>query len=96
MTIDDVRIRLAPIRATLENLGVVRIRVFGSVARGSADDSSDVDCLLDFSDAPSLFTLARAREAMSEALGAPVDVATAGMLRESHRRLVEAESLDVP
>ena len=96
MTIDDVRIRLEPIRATLENLGVVRIRVFGSVARGEAVSSSDVDCLLDFDQTPSLFTLARTREAMSEALGVPVDVATAGMLREHLRPIVEAESLDVP
>ena len=96
MTIDDVRIRLAPILAALGDLGVVRIRVFGSVARGSAGDASDVDCLLDFSEVPSLFTLARTREAMSNALGVPVDVATPGMLRENHRQRVEAESLDVP
>ena len=95
MTIDDVRTRLAPIRATLENLGVVRFRVFGSVARGAAWNSSDVDCLLYFDQTPSLFTLARTRDAMSNALGVPVDVATASTLRESRRSLVEAESLDV-
>ena len=95
MTIDEVRARLAPIRAALHDLGVARIRVFGSVARGSAGEASDVDCLLDFRQVPSLFTLARTRAAMSEALGAPVDVVTPTMLREHLRPAVEAESLDV-
>ncbi|MBM4106001.1 MAG: hypothetical protein FJ257_06865 [Phycisphaerae bacterium] len=95
MTLDDVRHRIAPIRSRLEELGVTRIRVFGSVARDEATSASDVDCLLDFDGAPSLFTLARARSLLSEAIGVEVDVATPGMLRGPLVKAVARDLRDV-
>lgn len=92
MNLDEVRRRIAPVRSRLTELGVTRIRVFGSVARDEATSASDVDGLLDFKGTPSLFTLARARLLRSEAIGAEVDVATPGMLRGP---LLEAVARDL-
>lgn len=49
--------------------------LFGSYVRGEADDWSDVDPLVSFSSpVVSIFTLARALEAMEGFLSVPVDV----------------------
>lgn len=71
--------------------GVSKIRVFGSVARGDATPTSDIDLLLDFDTTHrGLDLFAFARE-MEELLGHRVDVGT-----EVHpiiRRKVEAEAV---
>lgn len=53
------------------------IWVFGSVARGQADASSDVDLLVTFDDAASLFDLVSLSDELAELLGVPVDVMSA-------------------
>ena len=40
---------------------VESLRLFGSVVRGEATDSSDIDFLVEFSDTPTLFTFLRLR-----------------------------------
>lgn len=51
------------------------VSLFGSYARGAADDDSDVDLLVSFSSsAVSLFTLARVLEAMEGHLSVSVDL----------------------
>ncbi|MFC6661699.1 nucleotidyltransferase family protein [Deinococcus multiflagellatus] len=83
-------LRLSTIAAALRGtqplwagLGVVRVRVFGSVARGEATPASDIDLLVDFDPALSrgLLDLMRAREVFEAALGRRVDVVTPGALR---------------
>lgn len=52
-----------------------RVALFGSYAEGRARDDSDVDLLISFSSpVVSLFTLARALEAMEQGLGLSVDL----------------------
>lgn len=54
---------------------IVGVALFGSYARGTADDDSDVDLLVSFSSpVVSLLTLARVLEAMERGLDVPVDV----------------------
>ena len=51
------------------------VSLFGSYAKGAADDNSDVDLLVSFSSsAVSLFTLARVLEAMESRLSVSVDL----------------------
>ena len=73
MNLDDLR-RLRPqIDEIAKRHGAVRIRVFGSVARGTADEKSDVDFLvMEYVDAR------RAREALdaSQALCREIGAAT--------------------
>ncbi len=60
--------------------GVVRASVFGSLARGEADQASDVDLLVVFEDGRSLLDLSALRLDLIEALGREVDVITPGGL----------------
>jgi len=74
-------------RGELEALGVVGASVFGSVARGDATPSSDVDVLIETRpDAPfSLLTKARIRMLLKDRFGRAADVVT--------RRNVEGTSV---
>jgi uncharacterized protein len=48
----------------------------GSVARGEANQDSDVDVLVEFDRTPDLFELAALKERLAEILERPVDLAT--------------------
>ena len=50
VTLEDVRARRDEIRRLLEANGARNPRIFGSVVRGTADDRSDIDVLIDFTD----------------------------------------------
>jgi len=56
------------------------VAVFGSVARGEDGPRSDVDFLVEFKPGSSLFDVVRLEDALSELLGCPVDVVSAGAL----------------
>jgi len=64
------------------------IAIFGSVARGDDDGGSDIDFLVEFEPGSSLFDLVHLQDALSELLGSPVDVVSAGGLksRDDHIR----------
>ena len=55
---------------------VSKLSVFGSVARGEADDQSDVDLLIEFSKRKSLLALVALERQFSAALGRKVDLLT--------------------
>jgi uncharacterized protein len=71
-----------------------RVRVFGSVARGDDRPDSDIDLLVDFTPDSSLFDLMRMARELEELLGHPVDVVSAGGLKDRDRHIL-AESLDL-
>ena len=48
----EVIAKLTKHRAQLEALGVLRMYLFGSVAREEADDDSDVDLMVDLDEGP--------------------------------------------
>lgn len=55
---------------------VARLEVFGSTARGEANENSDVDLLVEFSKRKSLLALVSVERKMSAALGRKVDLLT--------------------
>lgn len=55
---------------------VSKLEMFGSVARGDATDSSDIDLLVEFSKRKSLLGLVAVERQMSSALGRKVDLLT--------------------
>jgi predicted nucleotidyltransferase len=61
--------------------------VFGSVARGEAGGTSDVDFLVEFADGSSLFDLIHLQDALRELLGRNVDIVSIGALRARDQRL---------
>jgi len=71
---------LGPYRSGIQDLcrqyDIDFLAVFGSVARGSASDSSDVDLLVRFSSPVSLFELVRIEREFSELLDRDVDLVT--------------------
>jgi predicted nucleotidyltransferase len=55
---------------------VAKLGVFGSMARGEANDQSDIDLLVEFSKRKSLLALVSLERKMSVALGRKVDLLT--------------------
>lgn len=58
------------------------VAVFGSVARGDESATSDIDFLVEFEPGSSLFDLLHLSEDLETLLGVPVDVVSAGGLRD--------------
>lgn len=76
-------------------LGIVRVRVFGSVAREEAGAESDVDVLVDYGHDAGLLELMQARERFEDWLGYRTDVVTLGALEAPLRGEVLADAVDV-
>lgn len=58
------------------------VAVFGSVARGDETPTSDIDLLVEFEPGSSLFDLLHISEELEALLGVPVDVVSAGGLKD--------------
>lgn len=71
-----------------------RVRLFGSAARGEDRADSDIDLLVDFDEASSLFDLMRMSRELEALLGHAVDVVSVGGLRNRDRAIL-AESVDL-
>jgi predicted nucleotidyltransferase len=73
--------------------GARNLRIFGSVARGEADQRSDVDLLVDLDPGRSLLDLGGLLMDLRELLGCPVDVVTEKGLRKRIRERVLKEAV---
>ena len=67
-------------------------RVFGSVARGTDTEESDIDLLVDTLPETTLFDLGGLQVELEELLGVPTDVLTPGDLPERARATILAEA----
>ncbi len=73
--------------------GAGNVRVFGSVQRGEAEITSDLDLLVDMAEGRSLFDLVALSDELREALGVDVDVVTEGSLSPYLRDRILAEAV---
>jgi len=73
--------------------GARNVRVFGSAARGDADETSDVDFLVEFEPGTSLLQHGAMIAELEELLGRKVDVAPEKTLRERVRDKVLLEAI---
>jgi uncharacterized protein len=82
--------------AELRAEGVAHVYLFGSVARGDADKTSDIDLFYEY-DNPrfSLINVVRVQERFQEILGCKVDAMTRDSVHPRIRRRVEAEAVQV-
>jgi predicted nucleotidyltransferase len=87
MTIDA-----AVIERVCSKWDVSRLRVFGSIARGSAGPESDLDLLVEFSGEASLFDLIGMQHDLEDELGVEVDLLTPGGLSPYIRDTVLSEA----
>lgn len=73
--------------------GARNVRIFGSVARGEADETSDVDFLVEFEPGTSLLQHGAMIADLEELLGRKVDVAPEKTLKERIRDRVLREAI---
>ncbi len=73
--------------------GARNVRIFGSAARGDADETSDVDFLVEFAPGTSLLQHGAMIAELEELLGRKVDVAPEKTLRERVRDRVLREAV---
>ncbi len=83
--------------AQWQALGVARVRVFGSVARGEAGETSDIDLLVDFHPGAQvgLLDLMRVKAVMEDLLKRRVDVMTPAALKPPLRGEILEDAVDV-
>jgi len=64
----------------LKEYDPLKIGIFGSFARGDNKKGSDIDILVEFKESPTLLTLIKLENDLSEILGIKVDLITTGAL----------------
>lgn len=80
----------------LRRLGVQHLYLFGSTARGTAREDSDVDLFFDYEKGKhGLFELMDIKEQASRILGCNADIMTRDSLHNVLRRRIEASALQV-
>ena len=81
-TIDEIRQKTAPLA---KQYGISKMSLFGSYARGTATENSDVDLLIDTEGTAikSLLDLAAVYCELEEALGKPIDLLTLSSFAQS-------------
>lgn len=92
MRIEQITSRRSEIVQIARRHGATNIRVFGSVARGNADDRSDVDFLVDLETGRSLLDLGGLLIDLQKLLGRRVDVITEKGLKPRIRERVLSEA----
>ncbi|ELS00151.1 nucleotidyltransferase family protein [Gloeocapsa sp. PCC 73106] len=95
MEIDNLlREKRKQIIAIAEKHGALNVRIFGSVARGEADEKSDLDLLVDYcrERRSSWFPLQLIRE-LEDLLGCKVDITTEQGLKERIKERVLKEAI---
>ena len=91
-TIQELQERKLIIEAEAKRFGASEVRIFGSVARGTARDGSDIDVLVRMERGRSLLDLVGLEQALAEELGVKVDVVTEGGLHPMLRSKILAEA----
>ncbi len=86
-----LRIKRAEIMRLAEKYGAHNVRVFGSVARGDADEQSDIDFLVDMEPGRSLLDMGGLLMDLRDLLGREVDVVTMNGLKPRIRNRVLKE-----
>ncbi|MGA2144355.1 MAG: nucleotidyltransferase family protein [Bryobacteraceae bacterium] len=95
MNRDEVISKLRAHEAELKAAGIVRLAVFGSVARGDNSPESDVDLLADFDKTKhyTLLTMGRIENRLADLLGTRVDLSSPEWLKESVKNQVLREAV---
>jgi predicted nucleotidyltransferase len=92
---DEVIAKLREHEPELRSAGVIRLSLFGSVARNQAQATSDIDLLAAFDDAHalSLLDILGIENRLADLLGQPVDLIEENTLRPRIRLNVARETV---
>ena len=83
-TVAQIKAKLSGQEIELKRLGVHSLHIFGSVAQGRSQDSSDIDFLVEFDRPVGMFDFLEVKYFLEDLLKAEVDLATS---RALHPRL---------
>ena len=75
------------------NNGAFNVRIFGSIARGEATETSDIDLLVDMEPGRSLLDVGGLLMDLRDLLGCKVDIVTAKGLKKSIKEDVLKEAI---
>jgi hypothetical protein len=81
--------------ALQKDMGIKRLRVFGSVARGDAGPDSDVDLIADMSDKADLITFYTVKNRIEDETGRKVDILTPDSIHRALKDIILSEARDV-
>ncbi|WP_373699127.1 nucleotidyltransferase family protein [Neisseria dentiae] len=87
-----IKLHRQTIRDTAAHFPVANVRIFGSAARGTDRDGSDLDLLIDPLPHTTLFDLGGFQDELETRLGVRVDVCTPQDLPASFRQQVLSEA----
>ena len=93
MDLNELHQRRSEILQLATHYGASNVRVFGSVARGKADQESDIDLLVDLAPDRTLLDLGGLLMDLNSLLGVPVDVMTEEILRDQIRERAVREAV---
>lgn len=83
-------------REGIRDLGVRRLALFGSAARGEATSDSDLDFLVEFQGPATFDRLVELQFLLEDLFNRPIDLVTAASIREPLRHRIEREAIDLP
>jgi predicted nucleotidyltransferase len=93
---DEAISRLQQHEADLKRLGVERLYMFGSTARGEASQDSDVDLFFDYQKGKlGVYELMDVKEYAAGILGRKTDIMTRDSLHKTLREAIEATAVRV-
>jgi len=91
----EIRYKLQKLKPKLrKDFSVTRMRLFGSWASGHADESSDIDLLIEL-EKPIGWRFFTLKLFLEHELGRPVDLVTKNALKEQLRDSILSEARDV-
>lgn len=94
MTRDDALSRLRAHEAELKRLGVEHLYLFGSIARGDAQDNSDVDLFFDHQKGKlGLYELMDLKQRAADILDRKADIMTRDSLHPSLKKQIEESAV---
>jgi predicted nucleotidyltransferase len=92
---EDIMSRLRAMKPAFKDMGLKRVRVFGSVLNGQAKKESDIDLIVDFFETPGLLQFIHVKHELEDRLGCVVDMTMADGLHPLIRDNVLKEAHDV-
>jgi len=91
----DILKKLRDLKPRFGEMNIKRLALFGSHARGDADEDSDVDLLVEFDKPVGFFELIGTKYKFEEYLGEKVDVTTFNAIRKPRHIHILNEAVDV-
>ncbi len=97
MTPDSEKIlaALKNLKPRLNDWQIKRLRVFGSVAQGTARPDSDVDLLVEFERTPDLLSFYGLKHRIEDEIGRKVDLLTPNSMHKALSGIIQNEARDV-